>query len=86
MVLDFLLRSLVFVVIEFIVCFVFNIVSFVGNGMLCVVVYCNLRLRFIINFYIIVLFVGDLICVVFEMFLIFWILIVGKWSFGDGIC
>lgn len=85
-VLDFFLRSLGLVILECSICFLLNIGSLVGNGMFCVVVYCNLRFRFMINLYIIVLFVGDFICVVFEMLFIFWILVVGRWVFGDGMC
>lgn len=86
MALDLPPRSLALVVTESTVCLALNIASLVGNGMLCVAVYRNPRLRSTTNLYITALSVGDLICAVLEMPLTFWTLVVGKWTFGDGIC
>lgn len=79
-------RSLVLIIVESTICFVINIASLVGNGMLCMAVYRNPRLRSTTNLYIVALSVGDLICAVLEMPFTFWTLIVGRWIFGDGMC
>ena len=78
-------RSVALVVTESTICLALNIVSLVGNSMLCMAVYRNPRLRSTTNLYIIALSVGDLICAVLEMPLTFWTLVVGKWVFGDGL-
>ena len=86
MALDLPPRSLGLVITESTICLALNIASLVGNGMLCVAVYRNPRLRSTTNLYIIALSAGDLICAVLEMPLTFWTLIVGKWAFGDAVC
>ena len=86
MALDLPPRSLGLVIAESTICITLNIASLVGNGMLCLAVYRNPRLRSTTNLYILALSVGDLICAVIEMPLTSWTLIVGKWIFGDEIC
>lgn len=86
MALDLPPRSLGLVITESAICLALNVASLVGNGMLCVAVYRNPRLRSTTNLYIIALSVGDLICAVLEMPLTFWTLVVGKWTFGHGVC
>lgn len=86
MALDLPPRSLELIIAESTICLVLNITSLVGNGMLCLAVYRNPRLRSTMNLYIIALSVGDLTCAVVEMPLTFWTLVVGRWTFGDGIC
>ncbi len=86
MALDLPPRSLGLVITESTICLALNIASLVGNGMLCLAVYRNPRLRSTTNLYIIALSIGDLICAVLEMPLSFWTLIVGKWIFGDAVC
>lgn len=82
----FLEWNIVIVVLELMICVVIFVFSFVGNLFVCVVVYRNFRFWFIISIYIIVLVVCDFFCVIVEMFLMFCVLIMGKWVFGNVVC
>lgn len=57
-------RGLIIVIIEASVCLLLNIISFLGNALVCLAVYKNPKLRSTINMYIIALAVSDLLCAV----------------------
>ena len=75
-------RGLIIVIIEASVCLLLNIISFLGNALVCLAVYKNPKLRSTINMYIIALAVSDLLCATLEMPLASAVLILGKWDFG----
>ena len=79
-------RSLAIVVIEASVCLAMNIVSVLGNVLVCLAVYRNQKLRSTINLYIIALAASDLLCATVEMPLASGVLILGKWNFGAALC
>lgn len=63
-----------------------NVLSLVGNILICVSVYRNRRLRTITNLYIIALAISDLLSAVFVMPLGAGVLISSRWVFGDVLC
>lgn len=79
-------RGLIIVIIEASVCLLLNIISFLGNSLVCLAVYKNPKLRSTINMYIIALAVSDLLCATLEMPLASAVLILGKWDFGVPLC
>ncbi|CAH3115442.1 unnamed protein product, partial [Porites lobata] len=79
-------RGLIIVIIEASVCLLLNIISFLGNALVCLAVYKNPKLRSTINMYIIALAVSDLLCATLEMPLASAVLILGKWDFGVPLC
>ena len=79
-------RGLIIVIIEASVCLLLNIISFLGNALVCLAVYKNPKLRSTINMYIIALAVSDLLCATLEMPLASAVLILGKWDFGVLLC
>lgn len=78
--------SLVVVIFEVIIFFIMCVVSVIGNILVFLVVYKSFKLWLIMNLYIIVLVVSDLVCVIVEMLIVVIIVIKGKWNFGDGVC
>ena len=79
-------RSLEVVIIETCVCLAMNIVSIIGNTLVCLAVYKNSKLRSTTNLYIIALAASDLLCATVEMPLASAVLITGKWDFSDALC
>ena len=63
-----------------------NILSLLGNILVCLSVYRNSRLRTTTNLYIIALAVSDLIAAIFAMPLIAGVLISSRWPFGETAC
>ena len=79
-------RSLAVVIIEASVFLALNIISFIGNALVCLAVYKNPQLRSTTNLYIIALAASDLLCATVEMPLASAVLIIGRWEFGDALC
>lgn len=65
---------------------VLNILSLIGNILVCLSVYRNPRLRTSTNLYIIALAISDLLSAVFVMPPAEIVLFSGKWPFGETIC
>ena len=63
-----------------------NVMSLVGNILVCVSVYRNRRLRTTTNLYIIALAISDLLSAVFVMPLGAGVLISSRWVFGEVLC
>ena len=83
---DLASRSLILVILEGSFLVVLNILSFIGNVLVCLSVYRNRRLRTSTNLYIIALAISDLLSAVFVMPLGEVVLFLGKWPFGETIC
>ena len=79
-------RSLAAVVTESGVCLALNIISIVGNSLVCLAVYRNRNLRSTTNVYIIALAVSDLLVAMIEMPLASATLIIGRFDFGFALC
>ena len=79
-------RSLAVIVVEASVCASMNIISIVGNVLVCLAVYRNPRLRSSMNLYIIGLALSDLLCATVEMPAATTVLIAGHWKFGNVLC
>ncbi|XP_078371521.1 melatonin receptor type 1B-like [Oculina patagonica] len=79
-------RSLAVVVIETTVCLVMNIISIIGNTLVCLAVYKNPKLRSTTNLYIIALAASDLLCAILDMPFASVVLITGRWDLGDALC
>ena len=79
-------RSLSLLVWEGSSLIILNILSLVGNVLVCLTVYRNPRLRTSTNFYIIALAVSDLLSAMFVMPLAEVVLFAGKWPFGESVC
>ena len=75
-------RSLAAVITGTSALLIMNIVSVIGNILVCLAVYRNPNLRSTTNLYIIALAVSDLICATIEMPLASAVFIIGKWDFG----
>ena len=63
-----------------------NIISLLGNILVCLSVYRNNRLRTTTNLYIIALAVTDLIAATLVMPPASGVLITGRWPFGETVC
>ena len=63
-----------------------NVLSLVGNILVCISVYRNPRLRTTTNLYIIALAVSDLLAALFVMPLATGVLISGRWPYGETVC
>ena len=63
-----------------------NIVSLVGNILVCVALRRNSRLRTTTNLYLIALAITDLVCAIFVMPLTCGTLITGSWTYGPFLC
>ena len=63
-----------------------NIVSLMGNTLVCISVYQNIRLRTTTNVYIVALAISDLLSAIFVMPLAAGVIISGRWPFGEALC
>ena len=63
-----------------------NILSLIGNVLVCISVYRNPRLRTSTNLYIIALAISDLLSAIFVMPLAAGVLISSRWPFGETVC
>ena len=79
-------RSLFVTVLEVGLMIVLNVLSLLGNILVCISVYRNTRLRTTTNLYIIALAVSDLLSAMFVMPLSTGVLILGRWPFGETLC
>ena len=79
-------RSTALIVVESGAMITLNILSLVGNILVCISVYRNARLRTTTNLYIIALAVSDLLSAIFVMPFVAGVLISGRWPFGEMIC
>ena len=79
-------RSLTMVILEGSSLVLLNILSLIGNVLVCLSVYRNPRLRTATNLYIIALAVSDLLSAMFVMPVAEVILFTGKWPFGESLC
>ena len=78
--------NLATVVIEARICLAMNIISIVGNVLVCLAVYKNPKLRSTTNLYVIALAASDLLYATVSMPLASAVLITGRWIFGDPLC
>ena len=65
---------------------VMNVLSLLGNILVCISVHRNPRLRTTTNLYIIALAVSDLLAAFFVMPLATGVLISGRWPYGETVC
>ena len=79
-------RNLATVAIEASICLAMNVISIVGNVLVCLAVYKNPKLRSPTNLYIIALAASDLLCATVAMPLASAVLITGRWIFGHAVC
>ena len=79
-------RSLAVIITEASVCLALNIISIIGNSLVCLAVYRNPNLRSTMNLYIIALAVSDLLSGTVNMPLASAVLITGRRDFSDAIC
>lgn len=79
-------RSHFLVAVEVVCLIVLNVLSLMGNMLVCISVYQNTRLRTSTNLYIIALAVSDLLSAVMVMPISIGVLIVGKWIYSEAIC
>ena len=79
-------RSLFLTGLEAGLMIVVNILSLVGNVLVCILVYRNPGLRTTTNLYIIALAASDLLSTIFVMPLTTGVLISGRWPFGESVC
>ncbi|XP_068757657.1 beta-1 adrenergic receptor-like [Montipora capricornis] len=79
-------RSVYLVVVEVSSLIVLNLLSLMGNTLVCISVYRNTRLRTATNFYITALAISDLLSAVFVMPLTIGVLVSGRWIFGEVGC
>lgn len=83
---DLSARGLLLTIVEVSSLLILNVLSLMGNTLVCVSVYKNARLRTTTNLYIIALAVSDLLSAVFVMPIGTAVLIAGKWNFGGIVC
>ena len=79
-------RSAALTIVEASALIVLNILSLIGNILVCISVYRNARLRTTTNLYIIALAVSDLLSAIFVMPFAAGVLISGRWPFGEMVC
>ena len=79
-------RSVYLVVVEVSLLIVLNLLSLMGNTLVCISVYRNTRLRTTTNLYITALAISDLLSAVFVMPLSIGVLVGGRWIFGKVGC
>lgn len=75
-------RSVYLVVVEVSSLIVLNLLSLMGNTLVCISVYRNTRLRTTTNLYITALAISDLLSAVFVMPLTIGVLVSGRWIFA----
>ena len=83
---DLELRSTVLKIVEAGSMILLNILSLLGNILVCLSVYRNSQLRTTTNLYIIALAISDLIAAIFVMPLVAGVLISSRWPFGETTC
>ena len=83
---DLELRSTALIIVEAGSMILLNILSLLGNILVCLSVYRNSQLRTVTNLYIIALAVSDLIAAIFVMPLVAGVLISSRWPFGETAC
>ena len=79
-------RSVYLAVVEVSSLIVLNLLSLMGNTLVCISVYKNTRLRTTTNLYITALAISDLLSAVFVMPLSIGVLVSGRWIFGEVGC
>lgn len=79
-------RSTAQTVAETSVCLLMDVVSLVGNLLVCLAVYRNIRLRTTTNLYIVALAISDLLSATFVMPLSAGVYIEGRWMYGQAVC
>ena len=79
-------RNVVLVVVEVSALIVLNLMSLMGNTLVCMSVYRNTQLRTTTNLYIMALAISDLLSAVFVMPFVTAVLVRGHWIFGEVIC
>ena len=79
-------RSIYLVVTEVSSLIVLNLLSLIGNTLVCISVYRNTRLRTTTNLYITSLAISDLLSALFVMPLVIGVLVSGRWIFGEVSC
>lgn len=79
-------RTLFFTILESTSIILLNVVSLLGNILVCISVYRNTRLRTSTNLYIVALAISDLLSAIFVMPFAAGVLISGKWPFGEAVC
>jgi len=79
-------RSLSLIVVEVSFLITLNILSLIGNTLVCIAICKNARLRTTTNLYIIALAVSDLLSAVFVMPISASVLIAGNWILGGTLC
>ena len=79
-------RSLFFTIFESTSIILLNVISLLGNILVCISVYRNTRLRTSTNLYIVALAISDLLSAIFVMPFAAGVLISGKWPFGRVVC
>jgi len=79
-------RGLFFTILESTSIILLNVVSLLGNILVCISVYRNTRLRTSTNLYIVALAISDLLSAIFVMPFAEGVLILDKWPFGKAVC
>lgn len=79
-------RSLLLIVAEVSSLGILNVLSLIGNSLVCILIYKDSRLRTTTNLYITALAVSDLLSAVFVMPLGIGVLITSDWIFGEVMC
>lgn len=79
-------RSVFLTVLEASFMILLNVLSLLGNVLVCVSVHRNTRLRTTTNVYIVALAISDLLSAIFVMPLAAGVLISGRWPFGGTVC
>lgn len=83
---DLSARGFLLTFVEVSLLLILNVLSLMGNTLVCASVYKNTRLRTTTNLYIMALAVSDLLSAVFVMPIGTAVLITGKWKFGGITC
>lgn len=83
---DLQTRSEALTIVESGLMIALNILSLIGNIMVCIAVYRNTRLRTSTNIYIVALAISDLLSAIFIMPFAAGVLTSGRWSFGENFC
>jgi len=79
-------RGLLLTIVEVSSLLILNVLSLMGNTLVCASVYKNARLRTTTNLYIIALAASDLLSALFVMPIGTAVLVAGKWNFGAITC
>ena len=79
-------RNVFLTVLEASFMILLNVLSLLGNVLVCISFYRNARLRTSTNVYIVALAVSDLLSAIFVVPLVATVLISGRWPFGGTVC